>query len=90
MTAPVITTSRLLDMTVGVPFIQYLEAHGAKPIEWTVIDGLLPAGISLDVLKGILFGTPVSSGRYKFVLQARESHGRSASCPFAGTIAAAA
>lgn len=46
-------------------------AYTGADVRWTVAQGSLPAGMTLDAAAGILRGTPTSSGSSSFALQAR-------------------
>jgi LPXTG-motif cell wall-anchored protein len=52
---------------------------------WSVTDGALPAGLSLDVGTGVISGTPTTSGTYEFTVSATNSKG-SITQKFAGTM----
>lgn len=51
---------------------QLLAGPGAGAITWSVPDGSLPAGISLDPATGLLSGTPTESGAFTFTVQAQD------------------
>ncbi|MDM4763831.1 hypothetical protein QT381_12515 [Galbitalea sp. SE-J8] len=59
--APTITTTELPRARVGVPYSTTLTATGVPAPGWSVVDGPLPAGLSLSS-DGRLTGTPERSG----------------------------
>jgi Leucine-rich repeat (LRR) protein/fibronectin type 3 domain-containing protein len=71
---PSITTLSLPDGAVGAPYSQTLAADGTAPITWTVIAGVLPDGLSLD-MNGVISGTPVQTGTLSFSVQAHNTLG---------------
>lgn len=55
------------------PYQARLEATGGlPPYTWLLRDGVLPAGMSLDIA-GLLAGTPTEVGRFRFVVEVRDS-----------------
>ena len=59
--APSITTASLPDGVVGTAYSQTLAATGTQPITWNVIEGTLPAGLTLDGATGVISGTPTAA-----------------------------
>jgi len=72
--APTITTSSLLNGTVGVTYNQTLSATGTTPITWSIASGNLPTGLSLSE-SGIISGTPTVAGTFGFTVKAANSAG---------------
>src|SRR5207237_578386 len=75
--APVITTTSLPDATVGIPYSASLAASGgASPYTWT-LTGSAPEGLSLDVAKGAIGGTPTSASGspFKFSVAVKDAQG---------------
>ncbi len=67
------TTSPLPTATVGQTYTQQLQTTGGQaPINFSLISGLLPPGLSLSST-GLISGTPTSSGNYSFTVRARDS-----------------
>ncbi len=63
----------------GVPFTMTLTALNASgAVTWQIVEGSLPAGLSLDSATGILSGTPFSSGTFFFRVRATDAAGNSA------------
>jgi streptogramin lyase len=66
---PVITTTTLSPMMVGLSYAQGLSATGGTPpYSWSVASGSLPAGLELAGL-GIIQGTPTIAGTQTFTLR---------------------
>jgi len=58
-------------------------AGGAKPYSWNVARGsTLPDGLSLEPLSGRITGTPTSTGKTRFTVQAEDSAGHTATAGF--------
>ncbi len=67
------TTSPLPTATVGQTYsTQLLTSGGQTPINFSLISGLLPPGLSLSST-GLISGTPTSSGNHSFTIQASDS-----------------
>uniref|UniRef100_Q023T9 Ig family protein n=1 Tax=Solibacter usitatus (strain Ellin6076) TaxID=234267 RepID=Q023T9_SOLUE len=60
--AIVITTASLVNGSVGVGYSQTLTAAGGTgTLNWQVVSGALPAGLTLNALTGLISGTPTSA-----------------------------
>jgi hypothetical protein len=68
--------------TVDSAYSIQLEGRGCPPFTYSVLNGSLPAGISLSS-SGRISGTPTGAGTARFWLQLSE--GVNASCPFLKT-----
>jgi hypothetical protein len=55
-TAPVITTTSLPNGISGAAYSQTLTATGSEPITWSITDGALPDGLTLDSATGDISG----------------------------------
>ena len=74
--APTITTtSPLSNGTVGTYYEQAFVADGTTPITWSVSNGDLPAGLSLDASTGVISGTPKAEGESTFTVEAANDYG---------------
>ena len=83
-----VTTSSLANGTINVPYSQSLSAAGgAGGYTWSLNNGSLPAGLSLDAGGGIS-GTPTTAGTAAFTVQVRDSLGATATRSLSITIAA--
>jgi hypothetical protein len=66
-------TTDLPDAPVGKPYKTPLHARGGIPFyDWTLTDGKLPAGLSLNRFTGEITGMPTQAGKAAFTLQLRE------------------
>jgi hypothetical protein len=64
----------LQDGTVGSDYIDYLVATGGNGADtWSVTNGSLPPGLSLDANAGTITGTATTSGDYTFTAQVSDS-----------------
>ena len=73
------TTSPLPAGTAGSPYSQTLSASGGTPpYSWTVIQGALPSGLSLNGASGGLSGTPSAANTFQFTIQATDTAGAKA------------
>lgn len=52
-----------------VDTLQVLPGTGTSPLHWTVIDGSLPGGLSLNNTTGEISGSPSETGTYDFTVQ---------------------
>ncbi|HKY03542.1 MAG TPA: putative Ig domain-containing protein [Blastocatellia bacterium] len=81
-----IMTPSLDPVEAGQPYAQQLIASGGtEPYTWTLRQGVLPNGLSLDALGGIS-GTPTSVGTFQFTVQVRDSADRTADRQLAVTV----
>jgi hypothetical protein len=69
-----VATTSLPDGTVDSAYTQTLTANGGTPpFVWTLIEGTLPAGLSLDAASGAISGTPSAAETAAFTVQAEDS-----------------
>jgi hypothetical protein len=73
--APTITTANLLGGTVGTAYSQTLAATGTSPITWSISNGNLPNGLTLNSTTGAITGTPVTAATFNFTVKATNSAG---------------
>ena len=63
-----------IEAEVDGPFTSERRASGGvPPYYWTVEDGDLPDGLSLDSLSGTISGTLTKAGEYEFVVRLRDN-----------------
>ncbi|ATB50711.1 lamin tail domain-containing protein [Corallococcus macrosporus] len=75
---PEVTSAALPAATAGGSYEHVLAATGGRPpLEWTVVEGSLPTGISLTP-EGILNGQPQGEGTYPLTLRVQDAHGAEA------------
>ena len=84
---PTITTSSPLPSgVVGVPYNMALAASGtAPPYTWSLVDGVLPSGLSLSSA-GVISGAPSAAVTASFTVQVTDSDGQSSTSSFNLTI----
>ena len=71
-----ITSSPPAPATVASAYTaNFAASGGAPPYKWTVIEGVLPAGLTLDAGAGLLSGTPESAGTFPFAVLVEDSGG---------------
>ena len=68
------TNADLPNGTVGQTYTAALSADGDEPITWSVIDGSLPTGLSLDGATGVISGTPSAEGNFTFTVEALNNY----------------
>lgn len=72
----VITTTLLQDGQAGTAYSQLLQASGGNGIyAWTIANGAIPSGLSLNQTTGLLSGTPSSQGSFTFTVQVASGSG---------------
>lgn len=74
VSAPAITTESLPDGTVDQPYTATLEATGNN-ITWSVTEGALPDGLTLNESTGEITGTPATEGQFQITVTATNSVG---------------
>ncbi|MDR2972633.1 MAG: putative Ig domain-containing protein [Bacteroidales bacterium] len=72
---PIITTTVLPNGTMDEAYSATLEADGATPISWSIVNGDLPAGLSLNSETGVISGTPTEADVFCFIVQATNTSG---------------
>lgn len=55
--------------TVGVPYSVAMTASLPGPKAWSLVQGTLPPGVTLDGVKGVISGTPTAAGSYSFTVR---------------------
>jgi hypothetical protein len=74
-TAPVITTTDniISPSTVGTAYSYTLAATGTAPLTWSILQGTLDSGLTLNSSTGAITGTPVTAGPVSLIYQVRNS-----------------
>ena len=67
---PTIVAESLPDGTEGEAYSSRLTAKGTAPITWSIVDGVLPEGLSLNEATGEISGTPAGEGTEVFTVMA--------------------
>jgi len=73
---PQIATTSLPSATLGQPYQAQLETVDDRPGTWSVAQGSLPPGLSLNGSTGIISGTPTATTSGEFAILFRDSDGR--------------
>lgn len=69
-----ISPSLLSNAMLSTLYNQIITAKGGiEPYTYTIIDGQLPPGLSLNSTNGAISGTPTNSGTYNFTVMASDS-----------------
>ena len=74
---PVITTTIFGYARLGIPYSGQLTATGTQPIQYSIISGSLPVGLSLDQNTGTISGEALTSGSFTFTVIASNDAGNS-------------
>lgn len=85
--APTWEDDELVDLREDVAVDDGVLAVGDPTITYSVTDGTLPAGLTLDPATGAITGTPTTAGPYAFTITAENDFG-SIDAVFEGDIAA--
>lgn len=71
-----VATTDLADGFKGVSYADVLVAEGGTaPYTWSITNGSLPPGLSLNASTGAISGTPTTVGDFNFVVQVRDANG---------------
>jgi hypothetical protein len=81
-----ISTISLADGYLSTAYSQTLAASGGKtPYTWSILSGVLPAGLSLSS-NGTISGTPSALGSSSFTVQVKDANNTTAASTFTITI----
>ena len=73
--APMLTFGAPPSGRVAVAYSTTLTATGTGPLVWSISDGDLPAGLTLDAATGVLSGTPTETGSSTFTVTVTDANG---------------
>jgi hypothetical protein len=69
-----VTTASLPGAIMGNAYSQTLAATGGTiPYSWSLSNGTLPAGLSLNAATGVIYGTPTAAGTSNFTVMVTDS-----------------
>jgi large repetitive protein len=69
-----VVTTQLPDGALLEPYSAQLTASGGTlPYAWSVVAGMLPPGLSLDLATGEIFGAPTSAGTFHFTVKVTDA-----------------
>ncbi|MGA1813680.1 Ig domain-containing protein [Frondihabitans sp. 4ASC-45] len=74
-TKPILSTSGVNDGVIGSAYLQQLAATGSGTLNYKVVSGALPAGISLDASTGVISGIPTTFETALFAVQVSNQYG---------------
>lgn len=72
---PLITADQVSSGIKGMAYSQILAASGDSPMTWTLEDGALPEGLTLNPNTGTIAGTPLKPGNFRFTVKAANAVG---------------
>ena len=84
-----ITTSAVPAAAVGTAYSYVLSASETAPYAWTITQGTLPDGLTLDKSSGTISGTPTAAGSSNVTVQVADSTKSTASATFTLTVISA-
>ena len=82
-----ILSNPIINGYIGINWTSGLDASGGtKPYSWTVKQGSLPPGITLDSSFGSFTDAPTQVGTYSYTIQVKDANNKTASKAFTSTI----
>jgi len=72
--------------TIGTPYSFKLGAGVVGAQAWSIVSGVLPRGLTLDPVAGIIAGTPEAAGSFALTFSVLENGGKSATLDFTLTV----
>ncbi len=71
-----ITTESLPDGVLGESYIPVVAADGGRPpLTWSIVSGVIPAGVSFDPASGSFGGTATTNGQFSVTLEVIDASG---------------
>jgi subtilisin family serine protease len=84
---PVIMSQDLPEATVRISYRKVISVEGVRePYTWDIVEGDLPAGLSLNSTNGELSGTPAVTGTFLFTVQVSDREGSMVTKQFSLTV----
>ena len=74
-TPPAITANIMPKGSEGDAYSVSFSAEGTQPVTWSIAEGALPSGLSLDAESGVISGIPVTAGNSSFTIRAENEAG---------------
>ncbi len=69
-----LTAASLPNATAGASYTSQLQAAGGTPpYSWSVVQGSLPAGLSLNGATGTISGSPTAAGAFNFTVEVTDT-----------------
>ncbi len=86
--APAITSGGIAPAVAGAPYRFRMMATGSPAPTFAVTTGSLPVGLVLDTITGVISGTPMAAGTYRYSVSATNGVGAPQSQAYAMTVGA--
>jgi len=72
---PTIANFLMLDGEQGTSYFQFVTTTGDRPMNWSIGNGSLPDGLTIDPATGLISGKPTMPGEYPFTVNANNDIG---------------